>query len=125
MTQIHSFQDLMVWHKARSLAKTVYTLTGHFPKYEIFGLTIQMRRCAVSIVANIAEGSARRTSGALANHLDIAIGSAAELLALTYVAEDVGYLEPPQTLALIPQIQEVTKMLNGLHLTICRKVDGS
>ncbi len=124
MARIRSFHDLHVWHKARALAATIYRATESFPKHEIFGLTSQMRRAAVSIVANIAEGSGRRTSGALANHLDIANGSAAELLALTYVAEDVGYMAARNCAEIREQIAEVAKMLHALHGTIRNKISG-
>lgn len=125
MTKIQSFQDLHVWHKARTLAVTIYRLTEAFPKHELFGLTSQMRRAAVSIVANIAEGSGRRTSGALAHHLDIANGSATELLALTYIGEDVGYLVAESAYDVRQQINEVSKMLFALHTTIRNKMRDS
>jgi four helix bundle protein len=123
MSKIHSFHDLQVWHKVRALTVTVYKITESFPKHEIFGLTSQMRRASVSIVANIAEGSGRRTSGTLAHHLDIAHGSTMELLALTYVAEDVGYLLSDHALGVRQQIYEVSKMLNALHASIRKNSD--
>lgn len=81
MSKIQDFEDLLVWRKAKALAVAIYRMTELLPKYELFGMTSQMRRSAISIVANIAQGSSRRTSGAFANHLNIAIGSAAELRA--------------------------------------------
>lgn len=123
MSKIQSFQDLQVWHKARTLTVAIYQMTEGFPRHEIFGLTSQMRRAAVSIVANIAEGSGRRSSGVLSNHLDIAHGSATELLALTYVAEDVGYSSADQNLPLRQQIHEVSKMLYALNANIRNKMN--
>ena len=124
MAGVHSFHDLLVWHKARALAVSIYLATESFPKHEIFGLISQMRRAAVSIVANIAEGSGRRTSGALANHLDIANGSVAELLPLSFVAEDVGYIAASSCNDLREQITEVAKMLHALHSAIRNKISG-
>ena len=71
---VQTFEDLVVWQKAKSLSVEIYTCTNDFPKHELLSLTNQIRRAAVSIAANIAEGSERRTSEAYAHHLDIAIG---------------------------------------------------
>lgn len=122
MADDFQFEKLMVWQKARKLTADMYRATESFPKSEMFGLTGQMRRAAVSIVANIAEGSARRTPAVLANHLDIAIGSTAELLALIQVAEDVGYLAEEQGIPLRNATREVSRMLRALHGTIRRKL---
>lgn len=115
---IQSFEDLLVWQKARSLASQIYKATENFPRHELFGLTSQIHRAAVSIVANIAEGSARHTSATFANHLDIAIGSAAELLAHLHIAEDIGYLPTDTKKPLVTQLVEVSKMVHRLHTTI-------
>lgn len=122
MADDFKFERLLVWQKARALTVEIYRATESFPKSEMFGLTGQARRAAVSIVANIAEGSARHTSAILANHLDIAIGSAAELLALIQVAEDVGYLTAEQGTPLRNATREVSRMLRALHATIRRKL---
>lgn len=122
MSKIQAFEDLMVWHKAKTLAGAIYRITELLPKHELFGMTSQMRRSAISIVANIAEGSSRRTSGAFANHLDIAIGSAAELRALLLVAEEIGYLDAPTNMPLLTQTHEISKMLQSLHARIRHKM---
>jgi four helix bundle protein len=116
------FERLTVWQKTRTLTVQMYRATESFPKSEMFGLTGQIRRAAVSIVANIAEGSARHTPAVLANHLDIAIGSTAELLALIQVAEDVGYLAEEHGIPLRNVTREVSRMLQALHGTIRRKL---
>ena len=77
--QIESYKDLVVWQKATQLAIGVYEVTEHFPKAEIYGLTAQMRRSAVSIPSNIAEGSRRSTRKDFRNFLLNAFGSGAEL----------------------------------------------
>ena len=76
---IESFKDLIVWQKSMSLVKEVYVITSNFPKSEIYGLTSQMRRAAVSIPSNIAEGKKRKTKNDYVQFLRIANGSAAEL----------------------------------------------
>jgi four helix bundle protein len=76
---VKDFKDLRVWAKAHSLTIDIYRATREFPKEELFGLTSQMRRCASSIGANIAEGSGRKSDGELTRFLHIARGSAAEL----------------------------------------------
>ncbi len=76
---INSYKDLIVWQKSIQLVILLYKLTKDFPKEEIYGITSQMRRCAVSIPSNIAEGWARKNTGEYINFLSIADGSAAEL----------------------------------------------
>ncbi len=112
------FEDLVVWQKAKDLTVAIYEVTETFPKHEIFGMTSQIRRAAVSIVANIAEGSDRRSASAFANYIDIALGSASELRAHIYIAEAVGYLAPEQKQMLLSSLVEVSKMLNGLYYKV-------
>ena len=76
---IHSHKDLVVWKRSMELVVAVYALTDHFPKTEIYGLTSQMRRCAVSIPSNIAEGRSRGTRKDYLQFLRISLGSIAEL----------------------------------------------
>ena len=79
MQSIRSYRDLEVWRKAMELAQGCYELTAEFPKREIYGLASQIRRAAVSIASNIAEGHSRRTRQAYLNHLSIALGSQSEV----------------------------------------------
>lgn len=85
--------ELRVWQDGIALVKLVYQVTALFPKEEIFGLTSQMRRAAVSIPANIAEGAARSTSKEFAQFLTIARGSLSELETLTVISRELGYLK--------------------------------
>jgi four helix bundle protein len=91
---IRSFNDLLAWQKAMSLAEDVYRVTRAFPKDEIFGLTSQMRRAAVSVASNIAEGQARQTRGEFVQFLGHAKGSLAELETQTMLSTRVGLLTP-------------------------------
>lgn len=93
--RIESFKDLVVWQKSMELAREVYKLTAQFPKEEVYGLISQMRRCAVSIPSNIAEGSRRGTKKDYAQFLRIAIGSTSELETQVLLSRDlyasIGY----------------------------------
>ena len=87
-----SFEDLDVWRKSHALVLEVYTLTKQLPKDELFGLTSQMRRAAVSIPANIAEGFKRRGKPDKARHMNIAQGSLEELRYFFILCSDLSYL---------------------------------
>ena len=88
---LKAFTDMDVWQVAHQLNLTVYRLTNPFPKHEIYGLTSQMRRCAVSVPANIAEGWGRRSTKDFLRHLSIANGSLEELRYFLMLAKDLEY----------------------------------
>lgn len=90
--KIYAFTDLIVWQESHKLVLMIYTITRKFPKEEIFGLTSQMRRSAVSITSNIAEGFARRSNKEKLQFYAIARGSLVELESQLLVARDVNYL---------------------------------
>ena len=110
-----SYKDLVVWQKGITLAKLVYRLTERFPSEEKFGIVAQMRRAAVSIPSNIAEGQARRTTGEFIQFISHAEGSLAELdtqlilsIELKFCSESAA--EPAFTL-----LDEIRRMLNALR----------
>lgn len=107
-----SYKDLLVWQKAIDLVTAIYVATRTFPKEELFGLTSQMRRAAVSIPSNIAEGQARPSRGEFRQFLGHARGSLAELDTQLIIAKNLGYLRQPD--ALFSQLSEVSRMLSGL-----------
>jgi four helix bundle protein len=109
---ITSHKDLIVWQQGIALAAKVYAATRLLPRDERFGLTSQLRRAAISIPSNIAEGSARRTRGEFIQFLHIARGSVSELETQTTIAVGQGLL-PPQEAALT-EIAEVGRLLDGL-----------
>jgi four helix bundle protein len=108
---MHDFKKMKVWQKARELAKSIYIVTSNFPKEEIFGLTSQTRRSAVSIVSNIAEGSGRNTDGEFINFLGIALGSVSELEAQSIIANDLSFLNDDDLTAIQQMTLEIQKML--------------
>ena len=96
-TKINSFRDLIVWQKAKELAIRVYKITETFPRAELFGLTNQMRRAAVSIAANIAEGNKRSTRKDYKHFLHNALGSGAELESHLEIAEGIGLINTEES----------------------------
>ena len=108
---MHNFKELKVWQKGRKFVKDIYILTRKFPKEELFVLTSQMRRAAISISSNIAEGSGRGSDNDFARFIDIATGSAFELESQLYVACDLEYFSEDELDIYLDKIQEVQKML--------------
>ena len=109
------FRDLKAWEKAHRLALSTYRETASFPDDEKYGLTSQMRRAAVSIAANIAEGCGRGTDADFARFLQMALGSAAELEYLVLLARDLSLLGLEANSSLHSQVVEVKKMLTSLR----------
>jgi len=109
-----NFRELVVWQKGISLAKEIYTLTGAFPQQESFGLVSQMRRAAVSIPSNIAEGQVRQHKPDFVRFLYISLGSLAEIETQIILSQELGYLQAPKAEKVMPLILEIRKMLYGL-----------
>ncbi len=105
-----SFQELIAWQKAHKFVLEVYRLTNRFPQVEIYGLTVQLRRAAVSIPANIAEGFAKRSKPDKARFMNIAQGSVEECRYYLILANDLGYGNSSN---LTKQIEEVSKLLDS------------
>ena len=108
------YQELLVWQRALALSESTYRVSARLPQREEYGLTSQMRRAAVAISANIAEGQGRRTSGAFLNHLSIARGSLQELETHVILASKLEYIQPQEKELLLTQTADVGRLLNGL-----------
>jgi four helix bundle protein len=108
------FKDLIVWQKAMDLAADVYHLTDSFPKREVYSLTDQIRRAAVSVPSNIAEGQAHYNKGEFVHFLRHSSGSLAELETQLMLAERFDYLSHSEAQILFERVVEVGKLLNGL-----------
>ena len=111
---IHSYKDLIVWQRAIELVVAVYDLSDKFPKEEVFGLTSQMRRAAVSIPSNIAEGRFRGTRKDFLNFIRIAYGSGAELETQVEIARRLSKIANLDYTKVNELLTEVMKMLNTM-----------
>jgi four helix bundle protein len=107
-------RDLVVWQKAMDLVTKIYKVTATFPNEERFGLSSQMRRAAVSVPSNIAEGHGRKATAAYLNYLSIAYGSLMELETQIEIALRLNFIDPEKISSLLVQTTEIAKMLNGL-----------
>ena len=110
-----SFEDLIVWQKAHAFTLQIYAVTKTFPRDELFGLTAQFRRAAVSVAANIAEGFRKRSSVDKARYLNISEGSLDECRYYLILAHDLGLLKKESLWELSSQI---ARLLNGYRSTI-------
>jgi len=111
VTTVRRYTDLIAWQKAMDLVEGVYRLTKQFPKEELYGLVSQMRRSAVSIPSNIAEGHCRNGRREYVHHLSIALGSLGELETQVLIAQRLGYPEDDRLLALA---SETGRLVVGL-----------
>ncbi len=114
MAGVQHFEDLKAWQKGRELAKTVYQATSGGRFARDFGLRDQIRRAAVSILSNIAEGFEREGNKELLQYLSLAKGSGGEARAQLYVALDQDYLTPQQFRSLLAQSVETSRVISGL-----------
>jgi four helix bundle protein len=114
-----NFRDLQVWEKAHSLTLASYKVTNEFPKQEMYGMSSQIRRCADSIPANIAEGCGKRGNGEFQRYLNIAAGSASELEYHFLLAHDLKFVNEADYRDLNDRVVEVKRMLAAL----ARKVE--
>jgi four helix bundle protein len=108
------YRNLIAWQKAIILTARVYDATSAFPKEELYGLISQLRRAAVSVPSNIAEGQGRRTPGEIAQFLGNARGSLLELKTQLLVAEVLGFVNREQVLSLLDATVEIMRLVNGL-----------
>ncbi len=115
---MQDFRKIRAWDKARLVVLDIYRMTAGFPSSELYGLTNQLRRAAVSVTANIAEGCGRGSDADFARFLQIAVGSSFEVDALLLVAKDLGFLSAPEYATLEPKIAEMKRMLNALLQTV-------
>jgi four helix bundle protein len=115
-----NYKDLIAWQKAMTLAEAVYKASVALPLEERFGLSAQMRRAAVSVPANIAEGQGRRTEGEFVNQLSIAHGSVRELETHVMLAGRLDFLEDEVVHTLLAQAGEVGRLVKGLSNSMKR-----
>jgi four helix bundle protein len=121
MTKPH--HNLKVWQKSRNFVKQIYQITAKLPDEEKFGLTSQMRRAAISIPSNIAEGAGRNSRKEFANFLGICQGSIAELETQILVGKDIGYFQNDPVQSILKELDEISKMVIGLKKSLLKN-DG-
>lgn len=108
------FKDMVVWQRAMDLVTAIYKLTRHFPSEERFGLTNQIRRAAVSIPSNIAEGHGRRSDNDFIRFLKIANGSRQEVETQMYLAKELGFVNDDDLGLPLSQLEEIGRLIFGL-----------
>ncbi len=116
-----SYRELLVWQKAKALAVHIYQSTEKLPRNETYGLTCQLRRAAVSVSSNIAEGQGRLTSGEFCHFLGQARGSLLELETQLDIAVELAYLDPNEQRTLAEETYQVLGLLNRLIESLRRK----
>ena len=122
MPNMFTYRDLDAWKQGMDLVEHCYQCTKSFPAHEQYGLTSQLRRAAVSIPSNIAEGHCRRTTKAYANHVSIALGSHGELETCIEVGFRLGFLKPTDRAELLKALASVGRLLSGLYRALERRV---
>lgn len=115
---MHKFKQLEIWKQSREFCTQIYTLTSSFPNEEKFGLTNQLRRAAVSIPSNIAEGSSRKSNKDFTRFIEIAIGSAYEIETQLLISSDLGFVNVENLDSFITKIDRLSKMMYNFQLTL-------
>ncbi len=118
---VKDYRELIVWQKAMDLVEAVYRTTTRFPKDELYVLTSQMRRAAISIPSNIAEGQARNTTRDFLHFLAIAYGSLKEIETQVLIAERLGYTGNGESRDLVQSTTEVARLISGLANSLRKK----
>ena len=115
---VRSYRDLLAWQKSMELVTNIYRTTQQFPDCERYGLTAQLRRAAVSVPSNIAEGQGRLSSGEFKQFLGHARGSLLEVETQILIAQGLGYIRPVESDFLLHQAAEVGRIVNGLIMSL-------
>lgn len=116
--KVVSYKDLIVWQKSMNLVTEAYLLTGKFPKSELYGIVSQIRRCAISIPSNIAEGKQRGTKKDYRHFLVMAFGSGAELETQLEISKRLNFCKKEEYIIIEGLLNEVVRMLNKLISTL-------
>ena len=121
---VRNYADLIAWLKAMLLAEFVYKATQQMPREELYGLVSQMRRAAVSIPSNIAEGEGRRSDGHLRHTLTVSYGSLRELETQLLLCGRLRFLSEPELKQVFDLCEEVGRILNGLMKTVKGRIEN-
>jgi len=115
---MHRYKELNVWKRSREFCSSIYSITTKFPQDEKFGLTSQLRRAAISIPSNIAEGASRSSKNDFARILEISIGSSYEIETQLLIATDLKYISKENSVELSQTIISIIKMLSKLRSSL-------
>jgi len=119
---MHNFRELKIWQEAMEITKMTYKTTRLYPSHEIYGLTSQMNRAAISIPSNIAEGAGRNTNKDFIHFLNIAMGSCFELETQMTLANEFGYVQKDDMEMFILNLNKLEKMINSLISTLRKQL---
>ena len=123
MAGVAGFEDLVVWQRSMALVRDLYRISGSFPSDERFGLVAQLRRAAVSVPSNIAEGHERHTTREFIRFISTAEGSLAELRTQLRIACELGYCSAPSVQPTFDEMMEIKRMLNALRRSLNERQD--
>jgi four helix bundle protein len=115
---IRDYRDLLIWQGAMKLAQAIYSTTATFPAAEMYGLTSQIRRSAVSVPSDIAEGYGRENDGDFRRFLAIARGSLAELQTQLILSGELGFIDQKSIASLLENTEEVARMIRGMQKSL-------
>jgi four helix bundle protein len=121
ISSVRSYRDLLAWQKSMKLVTEIYRCSRSFPAAELYGLTSQLRRAAISIASNIAEGQGRASTGEFKQFLGHARGSLFEVETQILIARELDYLEEQNSVPLLAETSELGKILNGLLNALDRR----
>jgi four helix bundle protein len=119
---VQSYRQLIAWQKSIELVQSIYEITKDFPKEEIYGLTSQIRRAAVSVPSNIAEGQGRDSTKEFLHHLSIAYGSLMETKTQILIAGNLNYLKAEELNLILEKTAETGRLINGLSRSLKQKI---
>ncbi len=122
MNVVKDYRDLIVWQKAMELVETIYRTTTAFPREEIYGLTSQIRRAAISVPSNIAEGNGRNTTRDYVHVLGMAYGSIKEVETQVLISERLRYINSNRSDELVEMTGEIARLISGLMNSLNRKI---
>ncbi len=115
---MHNYKKLEIWKRSKDFCVEIYRITAQFPAEEKFGLTVQLRRAAVSVPSNIAEGSSRRSHRDFARFLEVATGSGYEIETQLLIAQDLGFLDKSTRINLSEELDEILRMIYIFRTTL-------
>jgi four helix bundle protein len=119
----YGFENFDTWNNAKELTKQIYIETRSFPKEEIYGMTSQIRRAAISVTCNLAEGLSRFSPKEQLRYTEIAYGSLMEVLSCAIISNDLGFLETEKLILIRQKIDEISNKLNALKRSITKKLE--